>query len=300
MAGNVATQSEVKVEAGDSRPALPKRSPKDRSQFVLALSKCVKEIGIDVNLTVLVVGGMQEDAEVLRRCGFRRITLSNISGLPDDPEAANDLPLIALDAEDIRLPDCSYDIVFVHEVIHHCRSPHRALCEMLRVAKRYVLMMEPNDSAFMRLLCDLRFSFPFEVAAVVNNDYVCGGVRNSEIPNFIFRWNEHEVHKLASTFLAEHTLRLYADPYWHFNADEKMLADRKQTKIGKITGMIGAGNFLRILHAAQLVLNRVSFLRRQGNKFFCCIQKNNELRPWLQLQADGRIVFDRRFQRKQA
>jgi SAM-dependent methyltransferase len=242
---------------------------------------------------------MQEDAEVLRRCGFRRITLSNINGVSDDAEAPNDLPVLAVDAEDICLPDNSYDVIFVHEVIHHCRSPHRALCEMLRVAKHHVLMMEPNDSAFMRLLCRLRLSFPFEVTAVVDNDYVRGGVRNSQIPNFIFRWNGREVYKLVSSLLAEHTFHLYADPYWDFNADEKDLAYRKQTKIGLITGLIGAKNFIRLLRCAQRVLNRAPILRRQGNKFFCCIQKSAELRPWLELERDGEIVFDRRFQRKQ-
>jgi SAM-dependent methyltransferase len=287
------------VETATSGRALPKRPPKDRSLFILALRKCIEETGIDVNDRVLVIGGTQEDADALRRCGFHRITLSNINGVPDDPGEPNELPVVALDAEDIRLSDNTYDVVFVHEVIHHCRSPHRALCEMLRVAKRHVVMMEPNDSAFMSLLCRLRFSFPFEVTAVVNNDYVRGGVRCSQIPNFIFRWNEHEVYKLACTFLAEYTFRLYTDPYWHFNADERMLADRKQTRIKLITGLIGAKNFLRMLHGAQRILNGVSILRRQGNKFFCCIQKSSELRPWLELERDGQIVFDRRFQRKQ-
>ena len=289
---------EDNVEFGSARPALPKRSPKDRSQFLSVLRKCVERARIDVTSRVLVIGGMQEDAEGLRRCGFRHITLSNINGVPDDSGAPIDLPVVAVDAEDTCLPDNSYEIVFVHEVIHHCRSPHRALCEMLRVAEHYVVIMEPNDSVFMRLLCWLRLSFPFELAAVVNNDYVRGGVRNSQIPNFIFRWNEREVHKLASSFLAENILRLYTDPYWDFNADERSLADREQTKISLITGLMGAKNFIRILHGAQRILNGTPILRRQGNKFFCCIQKTSELQPWLELDGDGQIVFDRRFQRK--
>jgi SAM-dependent methyltransferase len=299
MIENVEALREERIESETLRPALPKRSPKDRSQYFSVLSKCVETARINVNATVLVIGGMQEDADVLRRCGFRHITLSNINGVPEDPEAPNDLPVLAVDAEDICLADNSYDVVFVHEVIHHCRSPHRALCEMLRVTRCHVLMMEPNDSVFMRLLCWLRFSFPFEIAAVVNNDYVRGGVRNSQIPNFIFRWNKSEVHKLISSFLAEYTLPLYTDPYWDFNVNERNLADRQQTKIDLITGMIGAKRFLRILHCTQRILNRAPILRQQGNKFFCCIQKNAELRPWLELERDGQIVFNRNFQRKQ-
>jgi SAM-dependent methyltransferase len=277
---------------------LPKRSGKDTSGFLLAVRRYVESTRVDTNATVLVVGGMPEDVEVLRRCGFNHIVLSNIEGIADDWEATSNTPVAAVDVENIRLPDDSYDIVVAHEVIHHCRCPHRALCEMLRVAKRRVLLMEPNDSAFMRLLCWLRFSYPFELAAVVDNDYVCGGVRNSQIPNFIFRWNEHEICKATSSFLAEQVFLLHADPYWDFNVQERDLAYREQTRIGTITGMMGVRNFIRLLRAAQTVLNRVPFLRSQGNKFFCGIEKNRGLRPWLTLGQNGQIVFDRTFQRK--
>jgi SAM-dependent methyltransferase len=299
MSGNQQAIYAPTLDVGGSASAIPKRWSKDRSQFLRVLEKCIACTAIDVNDRVLVVGGTQEDAWTLRRCGFSRITLSNIHGAlngPNDPDA---LPVIAVDAEDIRLPDDSYEVIFFHEVIHHCRSPHRALCEMLRVARRQVLMMEPNDSFLMRLICRLRFSFPFEIFAVVNNDFVRGGVRNSAVPNFIFRWNAHEVRQLVSAFLPEYKLNTYADPYWDFNVNEKNLADRKQTKIGLITGVIGAGNFLRILHGIQRTLNKIPFLRRQGNKFFCCVQKNSELQPWLKLDSDGTVIFDRSYQRKQ-
>jgi SAM-dependent methyltransferase len=299
MTGNQEAICEANIEIGDSGLDLPKRSSKDRSQFLSVLQKCIEREKIDVGQRVLVVGGTQDDAATLQRCGFSRITLSNIDGAPDNPNEPNALPVIAVDAENIQLPDDSYDVVFFHEVIHHCRSPHRALCEMLRVSKRQVLMMEPNDSAFMRLLCRFRFSFPYEIFAVVNNDYVRGGVRNTHVPNFIFRWNSWGVQQLVSALMAEYAPQIYADPYWDFNADERNLASRKQTKIGLITGMIGATNFLRLLRSLQRVLNKVPMLRRQGNKFFCCIQKSSDLQPWLKLDSDGGVAFDRRYQTKQ-
>jgi SAM-dependent methyltransferase len=299
MTGGRVSVCEPCVEIEEPGVAPSKRTPKDRSQFLRVLQECIDKTGIDVSDRILVVGGTQDDAKFLRSCGFSRITLSNISGAPDVPDGLNDFPVVAVDAEDIQLPDNSYDIVFFHEVIHHCRSPHRALCEMLRVSRRHVLMMEPHDSAFMKLLCRMRFSFPYEIFAVVNNDYVCGGVRNSQIPNFILRWNAWGIHQLISAFLPEYALRMHADPYWDFNASEENLASRRQTRIGLITRMIGATNFLRALRGLQRVLNFVPVLRRQGNKFFCCIQKNTDLKPWLMLDSDGAVIFNRNFQRRQ-
>lgn len=275
---------------------LSRRTQKSRSQFIRVLRKHVELANVDVDGTTLVIGGLQEDANVLRACNFSRITLSNIEGVSGNSDDPENLPILAIDAEDIKLPDNSYDILFAQEVLHHCRSPHRALCEMLRVAKHRVMIMEPNDSTFMNLLCRLRFSFPFEIVAVVHNGYERGGMRNSNIPNFIYRWSAHEVSKTASAFIAERPFTVYADPYWDFNVDEKQLARRQQTRIGMITRAIGADNFIRLLHAAQGVLNTLGVLRRQGNKFYCCIEKSPNLRPWL-LNQDGAIVFNRSFQR---
>lgn len=279
--------------APESRPG------RDHSQFVRVLRKLVQDAKIDLDSSVLIIGGVQVDADMLRSCGFHRITLSNIGSAADRQEQLNALPTVAVDAEDIELPDDSFDLVFIHEVIHHCRSPHRALCESLRVAKHHVLLMEPNDSAFMRLLCRLRFSYPFELPAVVDNDYTHGGVRDTQIPNYIFRWNAREVEKLASSYLAECEFRVLADPYWEFNIDERELAYRKLTKIGMITGVIGAKNFIRLLHLAQFIANHLPIVRGQGNKFIVCIQKTTQLRPWLIRESDGQIAFKRSFQSKQ-
>jgi SAM-dependent methyltransferase len=289
----------VSVDCGSqaARNSLPHPSRKDRSHFLAVLDYYKEMVGIDINATILVIGGTQEDVDVLRHCGFRWITLSNIDSIAETPESIGTSPVMGVDAEDSHLPDNAYDVVFVHEAIHHCRCPHRALCEMLRISKHYVVMMEPNDSACMRLLVRLRFSFPFEIAAVVDNDYEHGGVRNSQVPNFIYRWSRHEVYKAAASFLAEYRFDLYAQGYWDFNVDERDLKYRQQTRIGKITGVIGARNFIRLLHLAQKILNCTPMFRNQGNKFFCCIEKQVDLRPWLVREQTGQIVFNRKFQR---
>jgi hypothetical protein len=151
--------------------------------------------------------------------------------------------------------------------------------------------MEPNDSLAMRLVVRMGFSFPYEIPAVVDHHGKSGGLRDSAIPNFIYRWNSYELFKTVSSFLAEYTFSVRAHPYWDFNIDEKELELRKQTKLSIITGAIGAENFLMMLRFSQRILNRVPLLRAQGNKFLCLVEKYPELKPWLALD-EREIVFN--------
>ncbi len=209
------------------------------------------------------------------------------------PQMGDSVRTGAIDAENMAISPNAYDLVFAHEVLHHCRSPHRALCEMLRTSRKYIIFMEPNDSAAMRLLVRTRLSFPYELGAVADHDGKSGGVRDSAIPNFIYRWNKNELFKTVSSFLAEYIFSVRSYPYWDFNIDERELALRKQTKLSVITNTIGAENFLTTLRYGQRLLNRLSLTRRQGNKFLCVIEKNVGIKPWLSVDGN-QIVFNRK------
>ena len=257
-------------------------SQKSRDQFLSVLRRHIESCKIDPSEKLLVVGGSRQDAELLLRAGFRNITVSSFN--PELEEYAGlrgKVKLLSIDAERIDLQDGSFDCVFAHEVLHHCRSPHRALCEMLRVARRHVVLLEPNDSFAMRLLTWTGFSFPYEIFSVVYHDCESGGVRDSCVPNFIYRWNKNEVQKTVSSYLAEYKFVVHAYPYWDFNVGEEELSGRTETRISAITSVMGAKRFLGVLRAAQVVLNLVPIVRGQGNKFLCCIEKSVELRPWL-------------------
>ena len=96
----------------------------------------------------MVLGGEQEDIDILIACGFEEIVLSNL----DDAG-------MALDAENIALPDDSYSLVFAHAVLHHCCCPQKAIGEMVRVSQHHVFFVEPNDSWALRVLVRLGFRF---------------------------------------------------------------------------------------------------------------------------------------------
>ncbi len=49
-----------------------------------------------------------------------------------------------MDANDLKFEDNSFDIVFCHALLHHLENPNKAIKEMKRVSKKYVVMLEPN------------------------------------------------------------------------------------------------------------------------------------------------------------
>lgn len=243
---------------------------------------------------MLVVGGSWQDAELLLCAGFENITLSGFNPELEEyarPTLRNKVSQLTIDAEQIDLQDGSFDCVFAHEVLHHCRSPHKALCEMLRVARKHVVLLEPNDSFAMRTLTWTGFSFPYEIFSVVYHECEAGGVRDSCVPNFIYRWNANELRKTVSSYLAEYKFLVHTYPYWDFNVDEEELSRRTETRISAITSVIRAKRFLAVLRASQVVLNLIPIVRRQGNKFFCCIEKGTDLQPWL-TRGPTKVTFN--------
>jgi SAM-dependent methyltransferase len=276
-------------------PVAPSVQP--REQLLRVMHAELAACRIPVDQRVLIVGGSAADERLLRQVGFRSIINSNLptdmdrlKGEEVDPGTEH----IALDVEQMDLPNDSYDLVFASEVLHHCTSPHRGLCEMLRVSRRYVAFMEPNDSAAMNALVKMNFSFPFELPAVIHHNYQSGGLRDSHIPNFIYRWNRHEVVKTVSSCIPERLFTVRAHPYWDFSVTEEELDRRKATRIGSVTSLVGAKNFIALLKVAQLLLNSLPPLRNQGNKFFCCIDKGMELQPWMVRNGNG-VAFNREF-----
>ena len=262
---------------------------KNRNRFEKVLRNCVHSMGLDLLGDVLVVGGSAEDGRMLQRIGFTRVTLSNLLD-PRPSEQADlddaEMRTVRVDVEAMGLADNSYDLVLAHEVLHHCRSPHKALLEMLRVSRRHVILLEPNNSLAMRLLLRLRFSYPYELPAVIASGFRTGGVRDSSIPNHIYRWNAVDVYQTTASYLAESEFDLYTHGYWDFNVDEVELRRRSETRIGSVMKILSPRVFLACLHGFQTVVNHIPWLGSQGNKFFGCIRKRSELKPWLVRTGD--------------
>src|SRR6478609_2232310 len=97
--------------------------------------KVMRNLGLQSDESVLVVCGGPYDQRTLEAVGLSNVVISNISH-HDGVTTYGPYPWEFQDAEHLTRPDVSVDWVVVHAGLHHCGSPHWALCEMLRVARR--------------------------------------------------------------------------------------------------------------------------------------------------------------------
>lgn len=149
--------------------------------------------------SILICGGGPLDKDVFVRLGFSNVTICNL----DTRVGANDFAPFQWkyeNAESLSFPNNHFDYVVIHAAIHHASSPHRVLTEMYRVCRKGVLVFESRDSMLMRVMEKLRLAQVYEPTAVYHNDCSFGGVNNTEIPNFIYRWTEREVEKTIQSY----------------------------------------------------------------------------------------------------
>lgn len=238
-------------------------------------------IGLDSS--ILVVCGGPVDRQVLVDRGFTNVTISNIDSR-QDPKGFDPYPWSYQDAEQLSCEDGSFDVCIVHSGLHHCRSPHRGLVEMYRVARRGVLLFEPYDNLFTRLGIRLNIGQEYEHASVARNGFAFGGVANSAIPNFVYRFTEKEILKTVSCY--EPT----ASP------DVKVF-HRMRIPWGQLKARPKKGAY----YAARLATPLLRLVERvfpaQSNNFAAFITKPDlpaDLHPWLREDGDS-VVLDERW-----
>ena len=163
------------------------------------LGDLLKEGVLTREMRILVVCGGVPDREVLDALGFKHVVISNLDVRYDGKQFAP-FEWSHQDAEDLKFRDGEFDFCLAHNGLHHCYSPHRALLEMYRVAKKGLLVFEPRDSLLTRIGVSLGFGQEFELSSVVGNDLRFGGVRNTFMPNYVYRWTEREIEKTISSF----------------------------------------------------------------------------------------------------
>jgi SAM-dependent methyltransferase len=182
----------------------------------------------------------------------------------------------------LTFADDEFDWCIAHSGLHHCHSPHRALLEMYRVSRVGVLVFEPRDGMLVRLGVRLGVGQDYEVAAVADNDLAFGGVRNSELPNYVYRWTPREVHKTISSYAPIGPHR------FHFFYALRVPWSRLKLLRNKA--------YLAGVVAAMPLLKALSWLLPGLCNNFCFMIRKpkypEELFPWLS-RTDGKLELNR-------
>lgn len=239
------------------------------SDFYLNIIKTLRLRSDD---TVLVVCGGTADQRALERANVTEATISNLSP-HNNVQTYGSFAWDYQDAENISHPDGSFDWVFVQAGLHHCASPHRALCEMFRVARRGILVIESRDSFVLSVAIRCGLTSDFELEPALLSDGKSGGWRNTPVPNYVYRWTEREVEKTLSSFDPAH--RNIFEYHYHWTLPLQRIAMARNPVIRATVKIAQAGKwFLETL------------LPRQANNFGIVVRKSDVLQPWVRKDGD--------------
>ena len=184
-----------------------------------------------------VCGGVGGEATYFLNAGFKDVTNSDFSEhalevcLRRDPRAK----VIRLDAEAMALDDGAYDLVVVQDGLHHLPRPALGLNEMIRVARKAVIVLEPHTGVVGRLI-----GTTWE--------------RHGDVVNYVYRWNLGMFRQTVLRQVLEAPVDIRVVRLWDHN-----------TTIRKIASRFGKGGFS--LKLARLIYGFLSPFNFLGNNF---------------------------------
>lgn len=247
----------------------------------------IRQLITDLDASILVVAGHKNDRDVLLDLGFTNVVISNIDPRITDTEF-HPYRFSFQDAHQLTFDDGEFDFVIAHASLHHCSSPHRALLEMYRVARIGLLAIEARDSLTMKLLKRLNLSPDYEwVGVFCMEEGKRGGVNNTEIPNFIYRWTENEFEKTINS-VAPYAKHRFIYKYGFAPPGTPGIVRRDWLK-----------RF--VIFALQPIYKLFAFFfPKQQNLFACFVRKPilpDDLHEWVTL-CEGKFKFNRAWAEK--
>lgn len=231
------------------------------------LGRLLRDGNLSKQDAVLVVCGGSPDRDVMTAHGLTNVTISNLDTRMEDASVAP-FAWSRQDAENLNYPNEAFDMVFVHAGLHHCHSPHRALLEMYRVARKAIVVFEARDSMAMKIARALGFTTDYEIEAVATHNFKFGGVSNGSIPNFVYRWTEGEVAKAIKSFEPRYVPKIKF--FYGLLLPHDRFRDTSQPVFRLLLQVI-----------APLAALVAWMFPKQGNKFAFVVFKGGELHPWL-------------------
>ncbi len=240
----------------------------------------INHIITDKNSKILVVGGTKYDSDIFKESNFSNVTISNLDKENDYSPHKHSLQ----DLRKLSLDDNSFDYVIANACIHHTSKPHQAILEMYRVSSKGIIVIEGNDSFLIKITNFFGLSQEYELSAIIEGEYDhdMGGVDNTDVPNFVYRWTEREVYKLISCYEPQFNHKIN----FFYDTDFGGYKDVKKIKL-----------ISPILYLLEFIA-RIYFIifKKEQNLFSFFINKDKrKLNNWITKYENGTTTIDKEF-----
>lgn len=209
--------------------------------------ECVKPITKYKNASWLTVGDAYgHDANYLIENGVQHVIASDISDefLAVSKEVGIIEHYSAQNAENLSFENSSIDYILCKETYHHFPRPYAALYEMIRVAKKGIVIIEPQDP-IMKMPFLLFMSNVLEkIKYSLVNKIWKNRFSYEAVGNFVYKVSEREMEKFAAGInLPMVAIKSFNPNFW-FPGSEKIPALKSEKKFRKILLKKGLRDFL--------------------------------------------------------
>jgi SAM-dependent methyltransferase len=162
--------------------------------------------------SILAICADWKEAAALQKFPFETITLTGL--LPADEQMQEyvqrdrRITYEQQNAECLRFPSRSFDIVFCKEGLHHLARPVMGLYEMLRTSRQAVVFIEGYDGWLSRRLEQFGISSDYETDQHGNI-----GQRR----NYVFRWSPRHLQGMMNSYYLDSGWRIELVTGWMGN-----------------------------------------------------------------------------------
>jgi len=189
----------------------------------------------------VVCGGVGGEGIFFIKKGFQDVTVSDISenSLKICRQLEPKIKTVMLNGEDTGLTDNAYDVVVVQDGLHHLPRPSTGFTEMLRTAKKGIIVIEPYCST---------------VGNLIGTEWEVHG----DSTNYVYRWNRMMVNQAVKSYLLKDYKAIKVFRIWDHNVVVRKLAKKFpgsfQLSVAKLTyALLKPLNFLGNMMVAVIL-----------------------------------------------
>lgn len=208
---------------------------------------CVKPITQYKNASWLTVGDAYgHDANYLIEKGVQNVIASDINDefLAVSKEVGIVDKFSAENAENLSFDDNSVDYILCKETYHHFPRPYAALYEMIRVAKKAIIIIEPQDPILKMPLLMFMNNVLEKIKLGLINKIWKNRFSYEQVGNFVYKVSEREMEKFAAGLNLPMVAIKNFNPNFWFPGSEKIPAVKSEKRFRKILLQKAVRDFL--------------------------------------------------------